>query len=584
MRGTSRWTMPPDDRLLSRLQRFYAIVIVLGLVLWGVGAFAPAFVSPAAADTQEATADAHIKINKAGTGAEQSLAIRGPGNQEHWAIFRFTNAPAGTAQVRVRVITARPGSLFLHATGNGWTETGVTWANKPAPGALLDTQPNVAGDVTFNAGTLAAGDVSFYLRASDSSGLTFVAAREHTTLVGPTLITGPAPTTTTVAPTTTTQPEPTTTTTPPTTTTTPPGNCLLISSFASPQAAVDATPVGGCLEADGFYQLTSQLHLTKAMTLQCSAPGRGFFATGGFFYMLDLAANGLRVNGCEFQGPGANGTVHGGGVSGSRSDIRLTNLFVHDLRQGLTSGAGSDVQSDIWVTDSRFERFWGTALAWYYPQESSGIHLLRNTIRETQKGGQAGNAAIQSGGDSQLRHHHWEVRDNRVENPTCGVADMVGYGFDQLTDSVIDHNVYVHCGDPGHPGEGIVVNGPRNQITWNEVSGGLENGSITLISYPGAAQSVHDTIVADNTVVGPGTANGQALALSHAGSDFRGLRVLRNRFGGHSFGIQAYAYQGPIMAGADNLIQDNTLTGNTNGPCSIPAPFTYTSINNNPGC
>jgi hypothetical protein len=560
----------------AALAAFLAVILTAGLLV-----LRPA---PAAAASQEAAEDAHL-LKKNGKGAnEAALAVRGPGNDETWAIVKFTSVPAGPATLTITPTLIRTGSFLLVATTCGWSEATVTWANKPTPGAVLDTKPQALPTVTFNAGTLAAGDACFYIQSSNGQAqASQVSASEHATNPGPTLTTDGPPPTTTSAPTTTTLPEPTTTTVAPTTTTTPPG-CVLMSAHPSPQAAVDATPVGGCLEADGFYQLTSQLHLTKAMTLQCSAPGRGFFATGGFFYMLDLAANGLRVNGCEFQGPGANGTVHGGGVSGSRSDIRLTNLFLHDLRQGLTSGGGTDVQSDIWVTDSRFERFWGTALAWYYPQESSGIHLLRNTIRETQKGGQAGNAAIQSGGDSQLRHHHWEVRDNRVENPTCGVADMVGYGFDQLADSVIDHNVYVHCGDPGHPGEGIVVNGPRNQITWNEVSGGLENGSITLISYPGAAQSVHDTIVADNTVVGPGTANGQGLALSHAGSDFRGLRVLRNRFGGHSFGIQAYAYQGPVMAGADNLIADNILTGNTNGPCSIPAPFVYTSINNTPGC
>lgn len=373
----------------------------------------------------------------------------------------------------------------------------------------------------------------------------------------------------------------TTTTIPPTTTTTLPPGCLLMSNFSSPQAAVNATPVGGCLEVDGNYAMTSSLNLNKAMTLQCTGVGRGFTVSGGQFWFLLLSANGLRVNGCEFAGPGVNGLVSGGGVQGTRSDIRLTNVYFHDFRQGLTSGGGTDVQSDIWVTDSLFERFWGTALAWYYPQESFNIHLLRNTIRTTQRGGTAGNAAIQSGGDPALRHHNWEVRDNRVENLTCGIGDTVGYGFDQLADSVIDHNFYVHCNGPG---EGIVVNGPRNTITWNDVRGGIENGSITLISYPGAAQSVHNTIVADNTVVGPGSANGQGIALSHAGSDFRGLRILRNNISGHAFGIQAYAYQGPIMAGADNLIQDNTLLGNTNGPCSIPGPFVYSSINNNPGC
>jgi hypothetical protein len=241
--------------------RWAALAAVLALA---AGLFLA--VGPAQADAQEAAEDAHL-LKKNGSGAnEAALAIRGPGSNETWAIVKFTSVPAGPATLTITPTLVRTGNFLLLSTTCGWSEATVTWANKPAAGAVLDTKPQALPTVTFNAGTLAAGDACFYIQSSNGQAqASQVSSSEHATNPGPTLNTGPAPTTTTSAPTTTTQPEPTTTTmaptttVAPTTTTTPPSGCVgtqVQPSDTQPtiQQALDANGPGTFCLADGRYR------------------------------------------------------------------------------------------------------------------------------------------------------------------------------------------------------------------------------------------------------------------------------------------------------------------------------------------
>jgi hypothetical protein len=569
-----------------RTARWFAVLVALTLTVAGL-----LLVPAASADTGTCTTvvskdswtDEKTPTATHGTENVLRAGIKNRNRRYPHVAFGVTCLPTGASITAARVeftprITINQTNLRVWKSASAtWGETTLNWNNQPGTVA----SSNTPGDSTHTAGVpetyelpaagLPTGNglVAYQIRevATGPNPEVEFHSKEQGTNAPRLLIDWSTPGTTTTTSTTTT-------------TTLPPPNCTLASAYPSPQAAVDATPSGGCVELDGNFQLTSELAVNKPLRVQCSASGRGLFATSGTINLIRISSSQVTVDGCQLVGSGASGTITAVNFLGSISDVLLSHLTIHDVRTGTIGDSG--VQHDIEVSDSLLEDIGGTGTAWYYGQESYNIRLLRNTYRRTQRLGGTGQAAIQSGGSPQLRHHNWTIQGNTVENLTCSAGDLVDIGLDQITDTVIDHNVVRHCNSWG---EGIVVNGPRNQITWNEVYG-VRNGSITLISYPDVGAQAHNITVADNTVVGPNLDGGQALALSHAGSDFRGLRVLRNTFSGHPWLIQAYAYQGPVMAGADNLIQDNNLTGFMpgGGPCSLPSPFTYTSVNNNPSC
>jgi hypothetical protein len=503
--------------------------------------------------------------------------------------FDVTCLPAGATITAARVeftprITINQTNLRVWKSAVAtWNETTLTWSNQPATVANSNTPArqqhaaNVPETYELPGAGLPNGNglVAYQMRelATGSNPEVEFHSREAATGDPRLLIDWTTPGTTTTTSTTTT-------------TTLPPPTCVQMNAYATPQDAINATPVGGCVDANADYALTSTLNLNKDITLNCPVAGHGFHTLSGTFELVRVSASGATIDGCDFYGSGATtSTAAAVNFSGSISDVKLDNLDVRNLQTGTVGDSG--IQHDITVEDSLFQDIGGTGTAWYYGQESYNINLLRNTYRRTQRNGQTGQAGIQSGGSELNRHHNWTIRGNLIDNQTCGAGDQVDIGLDQITNSVIggpllaDRNTVLHCNSWG---EGIVVNGSGNQILNNEVRG-VRNGSITLITYPGAG-AVQNVTVADNLVVGPGLGGGQGLALSFAagGPAMTGLRILRNNISGHPYGIQAYAYTGPVLAGSDNLIQENTLLGNSVGPCSLPAPFVYTSVNNNPSC
>jgi hypothetical protein len=244
------------------------------------------------------------------------------------------------------------------------------------------------------------------------------------------------------------------------------------------QAAHDATPVGGCLEIDGDYTLTSNFNVTKDIDILCPVARHGLRTGAGISQML-ISASGVTVDGCDLTGNGAT-TSTAVYLLGSIANVKLDNLLVRSIQTGVVGDSG--VQHDITVEDSTFENIGGTGTAWYHGQESDNVRILQNTYRRTQRSGVAGQAGIQSGGSPELRHHHWMIQGTTVENLTCAAnpSGRVDIGLDQIADSVIDHNVVRHGNDYG---EGIVD---------NELRGFMPGGGPCSILSPFVYTSVNN--------------------------------------------------------------------------------------------
>ena len=209
-------------------------VIVTILIGWSVG-FGGARVTYAATSTFISNADALVTTSGATSnkGTQRTLQVRAP-TPEYRVYMRFAvSGMTGTmtgARLRLFVTDASPvGGRFFAVTAN-WTETTVTWNNKPAMGAALGT----IGAVTANTwAELVLPPASFPGNGTYSIGITttntnsvIFSSREGANppqLVLTTATATPTPTPTpTAAPTPTATPTPTPTATPtPTPTPTP---------------------------------------------------------------------------------------------------------------------------------------------------------------------------------------------------------------------------------------------------------------------------------------------------------------------------------------------------------------------------
>jgi hypothetical protein len=389
-------------------------------------------------------------------------------------------------------------------------------------------------------------------------------------------------TTTTRATTTTTTTLPATTTTGamPTTTVTM-GLAPKMSAYANPQAAVDAQPSGGILEVDQLYTLTGFLLVNKPLTLFAPDQTKGFRATSGAFSLIVIQASDVQITGLGFDGnyPTAQ-NIGAVDLDGSLSGVRLVGLKLTNLAGGV--GLGNGAMSDIWFTDSTGTNSKGSFFASYDPgagNAHTNVHVERNTLSQSQQAGAAGNAAIQTAGMATNRHHHWTVADNTVNNPDANPSDQVGIGLDQIADSQISGNTVTNSGDPTG-GEGIVVNGPGNTISGNNVSG-VNAGSITLISYGNAAQGIVNVTVDDNDVQGDGNGQGVALSFPASATPMSGVVITNNRLHGAGFGIQAYSNGGTVSGSVQ--VSNNDLTGNVSGGCALGG-LNVSGSGNTPAC
>lgn len=560
---------------MNQRTRIIALFVAIALI---IGGFILVSSNEAEAASQEAVADAHVllKTPTQNTGTEQSLVTRGLGTTETWALMKFTGVPAGSATLTVRVTISASATLTLRATDNAWVENTVNWNNKPVAGAVLDTKPSAVGSIVFNTGPLDGGDESFYIQSSNGSKNIFISSREHPSNPGPTLTYGsPPPTTTTVAP---------------TTTTIPPPSCPDVSTYASPQAAVNAQAAGGCLDVNGLFSLSTDpgLVLNKAITLNCVDTTQGFTATSAPVFMIRITANGVRINNCLLDGNDASGSgpyaVHLAPASGATlADTRLVGVLAREVINCVTTGGNV---TDFWFTDGVCETTHAAGFGFYaYSGNThSYVHILRSTVRNNQLSNGVGQAGIQTGapdtGESISRNSFFELVGNTLSNDTCPVGSgRVMIGLDQISNSTITDNTITHPCSGG--GESIVANGPFNQILRNRLNHGAR---IILISYPGPWNSNHDNLVKCNVGFGDGANQGLAFSWGAGGEPAHHVVVTDNDFTGYGHGIQSYTYLDPPNApGPGNEFHRNDLVGNGT-PYSLPG-FTYTgTVTGTPVC
>ena len=261
------------------LPRPFRRLVALSAILALCAALAVAGHPPAASATTSNLADAYA--NKASPGANYGAAnplhvLKETTTTGQVAYLKFNSTTAGTGTLGVYFTTVASGSVELHATATTWTETGLTWNNRPTVGALLDTRPITSGPVVFSVPNVTAGDNAFAV-VSSSASASYQAfdskeskksnQRPVLTVTGPPTTTEPpttstststststtsTSTTSTSTSTTTTSPptttEPTTTTSPPTTTTSPP-------TTTEPPTTTTTTPPppGGSPPPQGGY-------------------------------------------------------------------------------------------------------------------------------------------------------------------------------------------------------------------------------------------------------------------------------------------------------------------------------------------
>lgn len=142
-----------------------AVVVIAGLAVpFGL-------TSTAATTVLQATADAYVKKGTTSNYSNSWLeTLAAPAAGERWSLLKFNSPEAGSATLKLWQAKRSAGQVRLYATTNGWTETGVTWVNKPAVGALIGTvaAPAAAGYITFTVPSVVAGSNSFVLQSTDA--------------------------------------------------------------------------------------------------------------------------------------------------------------------------------------------------------------------------------------------------------------------------------------------------------------------------------------------------------------------------------------------------------------------------------
>jgi hypothetical protein len=402
-------------------------------------------------------------------------------------------------------------------------------------------------------------------------------------------------TTTTLAATTTTTAAPTTTLAP--TTTTGPPSCPLSSTLDGPsddaQAAVNATPSGGCLTIDRSYPRSSPLQLNRPMTVQCVSQANGFTSAGTWELVHIDGVTGLTFSGCSLTSTGPTSSAAGAvGVSGNLTDVTISGLQVRNVQYGI---AGSPTVASMRITGNDLRFLYATGIG-LYGGTTRNVEIDHNTVVANQRSGQAGQAGIQTGGigatENLDKHSGWSVHDNTVDNspaavgtPTgCGPGDLVDMGFDQLSSSTIQDNTVRHCLGAG---EGLVVVGPNNIIRRNQVyDKGQSGGAYVLISYGTPPQQNKGNLFEGNLADGiPNSPGNQGLALSFGpgGLPIQDLVVRRFTAVEQSLGVQSYAFQGS-PDGLNNRIEDSNPGGAGPNPwCGGLAPLDMTVVNT-PNC
>lgn len=139
--------------------------------------------------TFTAEADAHVQQSNPSNnyGNANYLLVDSGSNSDVESFIRFTvNGAAGTIQsALVRVYVARSGSSngpAIYAAGNSWTESGITWNNRPArTSGMLDNIGSTGRNnwIEYNVAAVVNGNGTYtFVLAADSSDAIRFSARE----------------------------------------------------------------------------------------------------------------------------------------------------------------------------------------------------------------------------------------------------------------------------------------------------------------------------------------------------------------------------------------------------------------------
>jgi hypothetical protein len=185
---TRRTTFRPRSRLARRAAVLLAATATFSVSLLSTSALLPQS-QAATLTTVVASADAKVQADTPDTnyGTTTSLAARGPSS----------TSPQQRSYIQVTVsgLSGRPASarldLYSYAVsttgvqvstaGNGWTETGITWSNKPAAATvpLADVGKVAAGTwVEYDVTSLVHGDgtISLGVVSTNSDGADYTSS------------------------------------------------------------------------------------------------------------------------------------------------------------------------------------------------------------------------------------------------------------------------------------------------------------------------------------------------------------------------------------------------------------------------
>jgi hypothetical protein len=199
------------------------IVIVVAAAVAGYIASRP-LAAPGDATVAIADGDADVStLNRSVSGTR--VHLDGSPVRHVYVHFTLSGTDGATqATLTLFAMSAQSVGFDVHATGADWTESDITWANAPSPGALLGSSGPVSAFTAYSFTVPIAGDgpIAFELDSSNPRAIA-LATREGSTENAPKLTFTPGASGSTST-TTTTSTEPTTTTTPPPPPPTPSGS------------------------------------------------------------------------------------------------------------------------------------------------------------------------------------------------------------------------------------------------------------------------------------------------------------------------------------------------------------------------
>jgi hypothetical protein len=149
-----------------------------------------------ATETFSAEADSYVASGSAGTnfGSAASVIVDGSPRSDGFVRFRVEGLAGVVTQARLRlhVTNGSPDGPLVYATSSEWSESLLTWGNRPAPsGAPLDDAAGLSPGTwaDYDVSSLVGGDgvYSFNLVPESSDGVDFV-SRESTSAARPQLV------------------------------------------------------------------------------------------------------------------------------------------------------------------------------------------------------------------------------------------------------------------------------------------------------------------------------------------------------------------------------------------------------------